>query len=326
MDAHDTVAAASGLTVETILERAHPASRAILEALFVDNERLLDPMRRALAGEALDAYLRDVETIGDLIRRVGAGDADARRAEAIRGLQFHSVDFLRRQAQFIATGDYQADSASSVYEDVYQQPSVMQEYLDGLLLTYVAWPNHRRLIEFYRERYLGHGRSGRCLEIGTGHGWLALLQLEADPGNTLLGIDISPHSVAYTQALLAAGGIGAERWTVREGDATKGFDCNGERFDRIVMAEVLEHVEDPAFLLREAVAHAHPHTLVFLSTVVNIEAIDHLYLYRSLEEVRAMLADCGLAIIDELDMPLEFAAAETGSYEVALVCRPEAVA
>lgn len=313
------------VTAQTLLENAvdDPAILPLLQALFIDNQRLLAPMLQMLQPEQIDEYLKLVGEVWNAISAMGGQNESTRLDEIIAGLQFHSVDFLRRQVAFTRTGDYQAEDAQTVYEEVYDSASVMKEYLDGLLLTYIAWPNHYRLLQFYRDRYLAQSPNGRCLEVGPGHGFLALLQLQSHEDNTLLGIDISPHSVAYSKELLAAAGVDNTRFEIRQGDATDNYAHVTECFDRIVMAEVLEHVEQPQALLQSAVDHSHSHTLIFLSTVVNIEAIDHLYLYRTLDEVRQMIDDCGLAIVNELDMPLEFASASSKSYEVALICCPK---
>ncbi len=304
---------------------ANPSCEALLRSMFVENERLLQPLLEAMSPDELGGYLATVDAIWAALMSMGGAAPAERVEELIRGLQFHSIDFLRRQARFHAVGEYQAENAESVREEVYESEPVMQEYLDGLLLTYVAWPNHHRLLRFYRETYLTSGPSGACLEIGPGHGWLARLQLDGHENNHLLGLDISQYSVRYSSELLRASGLAAERFEIRQHDATTGFNTDGQIFDRIVMAEVLEHVERPDFLLREAAAHAHDKTAIFLSTVVNIEAIDHLYLYRTMEEVRDMVNDCGLTIDHELVMPLQFAADSCPSYEVALICRKRGV-
>lgn len=308
---------------EIILSRATGDSpfETLLRTMFVENERLLSPMLNSIKPDQIEDYLDTARDIWEVVTRVEERDPQERIDEMIRGLQFHSVEFLRRQAVFNQERGYLAESAEAIREEVYESESIMKEYLDGLLLTYVAWPNHFRLLQFYINRYLTSGSPGRCLEVGPGHGWLSLLQLRAHPDNRFLGLDISPHSVQYCARLLEAAGIAPDRFEVRHSDATQGFDCGDVLFDRIVMAEVLEHVERPDAMLKDAFEHSHEGTAVFLSTVANIECIDHLYLYRTVDEIREMVNDCGFSITHELVMPLEFAAGTPDAFEVALVCR-----
>ena len=299
--------------------------RPLLSAMFEKNHWLLKPMLEYLEPAMLPDYVRDVERIWSILRAIRPIDPAQRLDEVIRGLQFHSLEFLRLQIQFAKKGQYKSESFEKVYQEVYSSGQVMQQYLDGLLLTYVAWPNHYQLLQFYRRSYLAQAPRGDCLEIGPGHGWLALEQLESDPTNTFLGLDVSPHSVAYTRSVLTSAGIAPNRFQLREGDALELLNGSSGTFDRIVIAEVLEHLERPDAILKLLAAHAGAETLCFVTTVVNIEAVDHIYLFRELSEVRDMLNRCGLEVVDELDMSLKMSLKmEREAFEVALVCRRRA--
>jgi hypothetical protein len=95
--------------------------------------------------------------------------------------------------------------------------------------------------------------------------------------------------------------------------------------DRIVIAELLEHLPRPDDMLRTLVRSAQRETLVVASIAINIEAPDHIYLFRDLEEVRALLQDCGLKVQDELDLPLKInVPLRKPAYQVAILCRPAA--
>jgi len=309
----------------TLLRAVPPSSPAapLLEAMYAKNQWLLKPMLEMLHDGMLPEYLREVEEIWGVLRQVRPQPLEMRLKEAIRGLLYHSMEFLKLQMAFAKTGQYQAHDFEAVSAAVYQSQDVMQLYLDGLLLTYIAWPNHYRMLHYYREQYLAHGPYGTCLEIGPGHGWLALEQLRAHPQNRLLGLDISPHSVAYSNALLRAGEIEPSRFTVRQTNANEGIDVEWGIFDRIVVAEVMEHVPDPTIILNAAVGRSHAQTLFFITTVVNIEAVDHIYLFRELQEVRDLLRRCRLEVVSELDLPLKInLPMARPAYEVAMVCRP----
>lgn len=299
---------------------------ALLKALYLDKSWILKPMLEALTLEMLPAYLKDVEDIWTVMRNSKPSTTDVDRlAEGMKGLTFHSMEFLKRQIEFAKTGEYKASDYDEVYRDVYSNEVVMAQYLDGLLLTYIAWPNHYRLLNWYRDAYLSRAPAGECLEIGPGHGWLALWQLRSNHANQFLGLDISPHSVAYSRAIIGAGGVRSERWRVLECDAQKGIVNHSKRFDRVVIAEVIEHLDHPEVVVNLAREHSHSGTLFFITTVVNIEAVDHIHLFRSLDEVRDFCRDkCGLEIVDELDLPLKMKLQMSGeAYEVALICKPK---
>lgn len=297
----------------------------LLRAMYVDKAWLLKPMLEALEPAMLPAYLREVEDIWSVMRGARPETSEPQRLEeGMKGLAFHSMEFLKRQIEFAKTGEYKASDYDTVYKEVYSNAAVMAQYLDGLLLTYIAWPNHYRLLNWYRDAYLAKAIPGECLEIGPGHGWLALWQLRSNPANRFLGLDISPHSVAYSRGVLAAAGIEPSRWKVLEQDAQKGIAAHEKPFDRVVIAEVIEHLAKPEIIVEAALSRSHKGTLFFITTVVNLEAVDHIYLFRSLREVRDFCEQkCGLKVLDELDLPLKMnLKMEDEGYEVALVCKP----
>ena len=74
-------------------------------------------------------------------------------------------------------------------------------------------------------------------------------------------------------------------------------------FSCIVMGEVLEHVERPELFLEKVAKLAEEDAYIFVTTAVNSPAIDHIYLFRSSEEVEQLMRNCGLEITDKLCLP-----------------------
>jgi SAM-dependent methyltransferase len=73
---------------------------------------------------------------------------------------------------------------------------------------------------------------------------------------SVLGIDIIPEAVAL---------LNARGFNVRVVDATSQQDL-GERFDRVVIGDVIEHVNRPVELLSFAARHLTPEGRIFVST------------------------------------------------------------
>jgi 2-polyprenyl-3-methyl-5-hydroxy-6-metoxy-1,4-benzoquinol methylase len=72
-----------------------------------------------------------------------------------------------------------------------------------------------------------------------------------------------------------------------------------QRFEFITMGEVLEHVEDPLsllVLLRRLLADGGA---AFVSAPTNSPTIDHIHLFEHSDQIREMLAEAGLEIIEE---------------------------
>jgi 2-polyprenyl-3-methyl-5-hydroxy-6-metoxy-1,4-benzoquinol methylase len=62
------------------------------------------------------------------------------------------------------------------------------------------------------------------------------------------------------------------------------------------MGEVLEHVEDPRQLLRRAASFVRSGGRLFVTTCANCPAIDHVYLFKSVQEIRDLIASAGCGI------------------------------
>jgi SAM-dependent methyltransferase len=135
-----------------------------------------------------------------------------------------------------------------------------------------AEPLARRLLRafewrlFYAPQYRGRLRSiarltgltgGRVLEVGCGSG--TFLRMLADAGFASRGVDISPEDVKYARDELGL--------DVVEGDlATAAADA--ERYDAVLLFYVVEHVPDPAALLRQAFAVLRPGGSVVIAVPV----------------------------------------------------------
>jgi 2-polyprenyl-3-methyl-5-hydroxy-6-metoxy-1,4-benzoquinol methylase len=190
-------------------------------------------------------------------------------------------------------------------DELYNDPSKMKGYyLDGLALTYALWPNHARMIEFMSLEFLPKLRPGdRVVEVGPGHGLLSALMFDAQPDLHYTGVDISPSSLEYAAAALEQTGVDPARLTMVHADAMSGElrRLGGEQgFDALVCCEVLEHVDHPDTLMSSLAAALAPGRPGFLSTVANMEAEDHVYLYADVEEIRSMLGATGWKLVDDL--------------------------
>ena len=77
----------------------------------------------------------------------------------------------------------------------------------------------------------------------------------------------------------------------------------------MVCCEVLEHVDDPGSLLSALRAQIQPGAPAFVSTVANMEAEDHVYLFHDAQEIRSLLLASGFVIY--ADQPLDLAGSRT---------------
>jgi 2-polyprenyl-3-methyl-5-hydroxy-6-metoxy-1,4-benzoquinol methylase len=225
---------------------------------------------------------------------------------ALEGVARMSFDFLRLQPRFMKTGRYRAARSEPVRERIYARQEVMEGYyLDGLLLTYAFWVNHAALYRYFVRTFLPRlPRAPRVLEIGVGHGLMALTLLRELPEALYQGVDISPFSLDYAARLLSANGVDLSRASLREEDAAGPAAVTGQECDAVLCCEVLEHVEDPAALLRTVRRRLRPDGLAFVTTVANVEADDHIYRFEDEAHIRRVVEAAGLRVASELALPL----------------------
>lgn len=208
-------------------------------------------------------------------------------------------DMLLEQVRFKKTGEYRCKSAAEAYETVYSSPEEMSSYMYGLGLSQFLWPNHYGMFDFFIRSSRSLQGIRRYLEVGPGHGVYLSKAMGMFPDAAFTAIDISPISLDISRKIVARLAPGVACDFVQADAATHEFQ--GE-FDYIVLCEVVEHLEDPEALLRSLRANLAPGGHLFLTTCSNCPAIDHLYLYDSVEQIRHQLARCGYAIV--ADLPL----------------------
>jgi 2-polyprenyl-3-methyl-5-hydroxy-6-metoxy-1,4-benzoquinol methylase len=202
--------------------------------------------------------------------------------------------FFRRNKRYRHTRF--AEVANSVYFD----DSYMRRYMHGLALSTFLWPNHRVMRDFFI-RTFPPSLAGHYLEVGPGHGYYFLKSAALGKFKSMVGIDISASSVELTRDLLRYFGLLEGRVSIIQADfgsfeSDKVFSC-------IVMGEVIEHLEQPDVFLTKIATLANERTHIYVTTAINSPAIDHIYLFRSSEDVERLARACGLATVQKLCLP-----------------------
>jgi 2-polyprenyl-3-methyl-5-hydroxy-6-metoxy-1,4-benzoquinol methylase len=228
---------------------------------------------------------------------------DQMRVEAGRAYNQMCMDILREQIRFRKTGTYLLDDAHLANETVYSQKGVMRYYMVGLLLSYLFWPNHFQMLSFFKD-HLRKIRVERCLEVGVGHALFTVEMMRRFPNSEVTLVDISPTSIELAKEMLATFRLHSSRVRFVLGDYLN-VSLDADQFDFIIMGEVLEHVNDaPGFLVR-ARQLLRPGGTVFLSTCANCPAVDHIYHFHNVDEIRALIRSVGLSIVRDTALPAE---------------------
>jgi ubiquinone/menaquinone biosynthesis C-methylase UbiE len=214
------------------------------------------------------------------------------------------ADAVNELVHFQREGNYRYSTFAEVASHVYFSKEYMDQYMYGVAISLVFWSSHREMHRFF-EKTLPLNRTGTYLEIGPGHGRFLMSAMERSAFTRFLGVDVSETSIAQTRAVIEhfhpapEGNVSLIVQDFHETSLPAG-SC-----DAIVMGEVLEHVEDPARFLAKIRELAASDAHIFITTCVNAPQIDHIYLFRSLEEVSKLINSQGLRIVSEAAVPYE---------------------
>jgi 2-polyprenyl-3-methyl-5-hydroxy-6-metoxy-1,4-benzoquinol methylase len=220
---------------------------------------------------------------------------------ACRGYIKFCHTFQDKQLDFVRSGAYAETDFGHVNEQVYQNLEYMSNvYYPALLFSYLFSSNYFGIYHHFRKSFmpLSQSRSGTSLEVGIGHGLLSASLLNSNPQLVGYGLDISPAAPRVSSRVSAFFQL-AHPITTTEGDAVESIPLrDGTSYQVMICAEVLEHLPDPARLLRNMHAALDDSGILFLTASINMESVDHLYLFHSDEEVLQMVEECGFKVLN----------------------------
>ena len=209
-------------------------------------------------------------------------------------------DTLEETKYFMEHDEYRYHKFSEVAEAVYYDEQYMEKYMIGLSLSLYLWEQHRKCISYFEEvcsNYISPGSS--YLEIGPGHGKYFCDVVKHRECERYVAVDISETSLKMTQDIL--------RFFCTEKEIERCvFSCedfikmgHSQKYDFIVMCEVLEHVEHPSLLLRNLHNCLKQGGHAFVSVPINAPEKDHICLFRSIEEVVNLMEQSGVSVLDQ---------------------------
>jgi hypothetical protein len=289
-------------TIRTILERS---------PMFLRGQITL------LVGERGAEFWPQAERLVELSERLGGTPA--------RSLVEYTVAYLKEQIRFLQTQEYAHADFESARREVYDNPEVMEGfYLDGLMLTHAFWPIHFDIHHMFRDEFVSRiADAGVGAEFGFGHGLYLRDVLEARPHTFARGYDISAYAKTYATRLLRESGVSEDRFALGFADVREPFPVAPGELSWAIFAEIMEHIPDPLHSLQLLRTCMAPRAPVFITTVLNSNAIDHMTLFREFEEVRAMIRAAGFSILAEREFKVaDYATGKDPSVDVVCVCEP----
>jgi len=209
-------------------------------------------------------------------------------------------DMLKEQVKFKKTGKYSCSTIEEANRKVYYSENEMKPYMYGLGLSQFLWPNHYAMYSYFINIVRKINNIEFYLEIGPGHGLFLVEALKHFENASFSAVDISPISIDITKKVIDQF-VPCVKCDFLHKDVR---EFSGNQYDMIVMCEVLEHLEDPNEILQKIRELLSPGGTAFITTCANAPAIDHVYLYRSVEHIRSEIRNSGFGIISEIVLPV----------------------
>jgi 2-polyprenyl-3-methyl-5-hydroxy-6-metoxy-1,4-benzoquinol methylase len=214
------------------------------------------------------------------------------------------ADAVSELLYFTRHGEYRYSTFDEVANLVYFNEEYMSQYMHGLAISLIFWTSHLETHRFF-DKVLPRDQKGNYLEIGPGHGTFFMTAMQNSSYENFTGIDISETSIAQTKAILTHFIPDSDQNCTLIAQDFFASDMPKASCDAIVMGEVLEHVEDPKSFLDKIHEFAKDDAFIFITTCVNAPQLDHIYLFRKLDEVAEMLHSANFEIKNQKAIPYE---------------------
>lgn len=215
-------------------------------------------------------------------------------------------DMMSCQIKFMKTGKYPVEQSKAAFANVYSSKLEMTSYMVGLAISQFLWSTHYEMYSCVKDNLRKYSDEvNSYLEIGPGHGLFFTYAIQHLKNcKNFTAVDISPISIDITKSI-----INFVYKNVNDKVTYHNIDMLEleleKKYDFISMGEVLEHVNYPDTLLKKLNSLLTPNGKAFVSTCVDCPAIDHVYHFTSIEQIRELLRDCNFKIIEEKILPVE---------------------
>jgi len=293
----------SGLTAGDVAAKLvarlspYPAVKALVAAQLREWPDHVTVLEKSLA-ESDPGFLSRTDALAQLVWKVIGDDIDLHCAD------YHWMcdNFVGELMFFRRNRQYKLQTFAEAVAQIYSNADYMSRYVKGILLSQVFWRNHARVIDVFRSNFLTDNKINyEHLDVGPGPG-LFLAFAATDPRcQAVTGWDVSPISLPATRTALARMEISRPVSLILQDVLLAPPEA--DRFDSIVISEVLEHIEGPDIALQMLIRALRPAGRIFINVPVNSPAPDHIYLWRRPAEITDLVRSVGLQIEQQWHFP-----------------------
>ncbi len=215
------------------------------------------------------------------------------------------ADMMISHLYFYKHNKYPLSAQKDAFEKVYDNEIEMKSYVYGIAVSQFLWSTHYAMYSFFiKEIQKKNLNINNYLEIGCGHGLFLFEAIKRFKDKTNFEIvDISKTSIEITKSIINY--LVKDKININynlKDILNYKFD---KKFDFIEMGEVLEHVDTPGLLLKSIKNILTEDGKLFMSTCVDCPTIDHVYHFKSVQDIEEMIKKAGLKIDSKKILPVE---------------------
>lgn len=238
-------------------------------------------------------YIKVAEDILDLF--------EVLEMDAVKTSRKYIYDYLKQLDYFLKHQDYGHNVFNEIREKIYDDEKTMLEtYMPGLLISYayttILYEKNHLFITAFLSR-LKENMSG--IEIGFGEGFYLWEILKRYPKIKISGFDISPYAIGFASHMLEKSGIPLCSYNLQYGNIFEGIDQPDESADFATLAEVIEHIPDPKVGIKEVARVLKKDGILYLTTVIDSNHMDHISNFESPAVVEAMIEQEHMEIVEK---------------------------
>lgn len=260
--------------------------RLPMTAGFIEQIQLLTQRYGKEYEESAEAILALVEKLDFDISRVS---------------KIYIYDYLKQMHYFLSYGSYGNKDYENIREEIYDNEEIMMNtYYPGLLMSYVYTTILYDKLKYCNEFFIPDlKKSAKGIEIGFGEGFYLWEILRKRKDVHIDGFDVSEYAMKFAQNLLDKGDVPEEQYCLAYGNVLEGINVEDSVYDFAVAAELIEHVPNPQDALREIARLVKPEGLLFLTTVIDSNHMDHITNFESINQIEKMIQKEGFCTVEK---------------------------
>jgi SAM-dependent methyltransferase len=234
------------------------------------------------------------------------------------------------ELHFAKEKKYRYENYDEVYKKVYGDDNYMFNYVNGLAITQIFWPNHYLVFRFFIDEFcplISASKFGA--EVGVGHGLFHAEMLRNSLIESSTLIDVSDTALNMTEKMIKHSLKSRRPEIIKfNNDIQKNIPIDDNSLDVLLLGEIIEHISNVDFVLSGLSKKMKSNGKCYFSTAANGPAEDHILLFKNTEEIRNLLIKNNWTIKKELaitlnNIPLDKAEKEGENINYCAVLEPK---